>query len=58
MRLPTSFGGRVVEYSGTGHGVYASISLKILASLSNNVVVDDFISRHPRRVVVAGVLVP
>jgi hypothetical protein len=34
MRLLTSFRGRAAEYSGTGHGVYADISLKILASLS------------------------
>jgi hypothetical protein len=33
MRLLTSFGGRAVENSGTGHGVYAGISLKIRASL-------------------------
>jgi hypothetical protein len=34
VQLPTSFGGRVAEYSGTGHGVYDGMSLKILPSLS------------------------
>jgi hypothetical protein len=33
-RLLTLFGGRVAEYSGTGHGVYDGISLNILPSLS------------------------
>jgi hypothetical protein len=32
--LLTSFGGRAAEYSGTGQGVYANMSLKILSSLS------------------------
>jgi hypothetical protein len=32
--LLTLFGGRATEYSGTGHGVYAGMSLKILLSLS------------------------
>jgi hypothetical protein len=34
VRLPTLFGGRAAEYSGTGQGVYGGISLKILPSLS------------------------
>jgi hypothetical protein len=33
-RLLTLFGGQAAEYSGTGHGVYGSISLNILPSLS------------------------
>jgi hypothetical protein len=51
IRLPTSFGGRAAEYSGTGHDVYAGMSFY-------DVVVVDFITGHPRRVVIAGVLVP
>jgi hypothetical protein len=34
VRLPTLFGGRAAEYSGTGQGVYGGIFLKILPNLS------------------------
>jgi hypothetical protein len=33
-RLLTWFGGQAAEYSGTGHGVYGGMSLKILPSFS------------------------
>jgi hypothetical protein len=44
-RLLTLFGGREAEYSGTGQSL-------------DNVFIVDFIVGHPRRVVVARILVP
>jgi hypothetical protein len=51
MRLLTSFGGRAAEYSGTGHGVYAGISLKIVASLSTMSSSEDHEWFEDRRMV-------
>jgi hypothetical protein len=56
VQLLTSLGGRTAEYSSTGHAVYGGMSLKILVNLSTMSLSSNSPPRHPRRVVVAGVL--
>jgi hypothetical protein len=49
-------GGRAAEYSSTGHAVYGGMSLKMRDNLSTMSLSSSSPPRHPRRVIVAGVL--